>query len=289
MDEFPQEVLDVVVRGKADSDGDGTLDPVHAQPLVEAPDDTLLPVDFGQCRPDSEIPIGAVGCHARGLHPPSNDVQWVARRLADDAGRRAEHQRYHSVWGGVTGEYEVLLLESIVREEGHPGVRNDAQDGRPVAPVERPGSLALPNLDEHLPERPVAGVLVRHGHPRPSQIQRVGQRLRRDARQRSRQEPSHFGIFVSIDVKQLLPLFVRRELDGRVGNDTSHRGRVAPPESHEALLGVRIAQKCQRRSERVGDVFVDLEVDLCPIEGRDRSFGQCTGDCSRNQTGDDYI
>lgn len=88
---------------------------------------------------------------------------------------------------------EILLLESIVREEGHPGVRDYPQDSRPVAPVQRPGSLALPNLDEHLPQRPVAGVLVRHGHPRPRQIQRVGHRLRRDARQRSRQEPAHFG------------------------------------------------------------------------------------------------
>lgn len=52
MDQLPQEVFDVVVRGKADSDGDRTLDPVHAESLVEAPDDTLLPVDFGQCRPD---------------------------------------------------------------------------------------------------------------------------------------------------------------------------------------------------------------------------------------------
>lgn len=116
---------------------------------------------------------------------------------------------------------------------------------------------------------------------------------------------------MSVDLQQLLPLFVRRELDRRVGNDAGHRGRVTPPEGHEALLGVRVAQKCQRRPERVGDVFagmfgtgwvrtrnsvnlsevnlLDLEVDLRPIEGRDRSFGQCTGDCSRNQTGDDYI
>lgn len=35
--------------------------------------------------------------------------------------------------------------------------------------------------------------------------------------------------------------------------------------------------------------LLDLKVDLRPIEGRDRGFGQCTGDCSRNQTGDDYI
>lgn len=289
MDELSQEVLDVVVRGEADSDGDGTLDPVHAESLVETSDDALLPVNFTQCRPDRQIPIGTVCRHAGGLHSPSDNVQWIAGRLSNDAGRRTEQQRYHSVWSGVTGECEILLLESIVREEGHPSVRDDPQDGRPVPPVERPRSLALPNLDEHLAQRPVAGVLVRDGHPRPRQIQRVGQRLRGDARQRSRQEPSHFGIFVLVDLQQLPPLFVRRELDRRVGNDAGHRSRVAPPEGHEALLGVRIAQKCQRRSERVGDVFVDLKVDLGPIEGGDRGFGQCSGDCSRNQTGEDYI
>lgn len=46
MDQLPQEVLDVIIRGEADPDGNGTLDPVHAQSLVETPDDTLLPVNF---------------------------------------------------------------------------------------------------------------------------------------------------------------------------------------------------------------------------------------------------
>lgn len=54
MDELSQEVLDVIVRGKADSDCYRTFDPVHAEPLVEAPDDAFLPV--GRVRkPDSVI------------------------------------------------------------------------------------------------------------------------------------------------------------------------------------------------------------------------------------------
>lgn len=60
---------------------------------------------------------------------------------------------------------------------------------------------------------------------------------------------------MQVDLQQLLPLLVRRKLDRRVGNDPSHRCRVAPPEGKEALLGVRVAHKFQRRSERVGDVF----------------------------------
>lgn len=82
---------------------------------------------------------------------------------------------------------------------------------------------------------------------------------------------------------------MRRELDRRVGNDSSHRCRVAPPEGKEALLGVRVTHECHRRSERVGDIFVNLEVDLGPIQRGNRRFGQGTGDGSGNQTSDDYL
>lgn len=78
---------------------------------------------------------------------------------------------------------------------------------------------------------------------------------------------------MQIDLQQLLPLLVRRELDRRIGNDPSHRGRVTSPQGQEALLRVRIAHKFQRSSKRIGDVFVDLKVDFGPIQRGDGRFG----------------
>lgn len=191
----------------------------------------------------------------------------------------------------------VLLLESIVREEGRSGVRNDAQDGGPVAPVQRPRALTLPDLDKHLAQCPVAGVLVRHRHPGAGQIQRIGQRLGRNSRQGTGHEAAHFGtemkkqqkqgvkfrnnparnphsLVVQVHLQQLLPLLVRRKLDRRVRNDPGHRGRVAAPQRQEALVGVRFVQEEQRRPERVRNIFAAKNKSKKSFEVRNSALKQ---------------
>lgn len=47
--QFDKPSLDQIVRGEANANGNGTLDPVHTQALVEAVFDALLPVQSKRC------------------------------------------------------------------------------------------------------------------------------------------------------------------------------------------------------------------------------------------------
>ena len=57
----PQLALDVLESGEADSDGDRTLDPVHAESLVQALDDAFRPNDVQQRREDRRVDVRCLG------------------------------------------------------------------------------------------------------------------------------------------------------------------------------------------------------------------------------------
>lgn len=50
--ELSKLALDELEHGEADPDRDGTLDPVHAQSLVESNPDAFVPPDRPERRPD---------------------------------------------------------------------------------------------------------------------------------------------------------------------------------------------------------------------------------------------
>ena len=85
-----QHVVSEVECAEAHADGDGALDPVHAQPLVEAAGHALRGDDVAQGAHQGAV-AGATGDPGR-LHAPAHHVQRVGRRLADHARARPKHQ-----------------------------------------------------------------------------------------------------------------------------------------------------------------------------------------------------
>lgn len=71
---FTEENLHEVKGGEADAYGNGALDPVHAQPFVQASDESFFPNDVPHGVEDR--PVG-VAQRPGGLHPSTDHVQRV--------------------------------------------------------------------------------------------------------------------------------------------------------------------------------------------------------------------
>jgi hypothetical protein len=76
---------DVVVDGEADADGNGALDPVHAEAFIETTDDAFVSSNIAQSPPNAL----AFGDPSR-LHSSSDNVQWIGRGLTDETGECAK-------------------------------------------------------------------------------------------------------------------------------------------------------------------------------------------------------
>ena len=96
-------------------------------------------------------------------------------------------------------------------------------------------------------------------------------------------------LFVLLDVKGLLVLLVRHELDPGVGNDPRHGGRVAAPQAEQAGVGVGHAEKLEGAEDAVAPVRVRLEVDLGAVERRDRRLGERAGQGSGGHVCEDHL
>ena len=85
-----QHFVSEVECAEAHAHGDGALDPVHAQPLVEAAGHALRGDDVPHGAQKGAV-AGAPGDPGR-LHAPTHHVQRIGCRLADHAGARPERQ-----------------------------------------------------------------------------------------------------------------------------------------------------------------------------------------------------
>lgn len=159
--QLPQHNLGEVKGGEADPDGDGPLDPVHAQTFVESAYKPLLSHDLPHGAQDGAV---GVACDSRGLHAASYHVQRVRRRLADQTRTGPESQTFIRVrLGAPTLLYEraedgnrsklrsatdtvptpeavptcVDFLQRLVGEEAETSVRHDTQDGGGEASIQR--------------------------------------------------------------------------------------------------------------------------------------------------------
>jgi len=107
-----QHVVHGVERAEAHAHGDGALDPVHAQALVEATHDALRGHDVPHGAQD-RAPAATGGAEDTGrLHAPAHHVQRVGGRLPHHARARPERQPLVGVRLGPLG-----LFWRAVRDE----------------------------------------------------------------------------------------------------------------------------------------------------------------------------
>lgn len=91
---FTEENLHEIKGGETDAYGDGTLDPVHAEPFVQASDESLFPNDVPHGEEDRPVRVAQCPC---GLHPSTDHVQRVRGRLPDQACASPKHKPFHGV------------------------------------------------------------------------------------------------------------------------------------------------------------------------------------------------
>lgn len=98
--------------------------------------------------------------------------------------------------------------------------------------------------------------------------------------------------------QNVFPLFVRRELDGRIGDDPGHCGRVAPPQAEQTFVPVALHEEpdccpCTethfsrlfKRKQRCYSTILHiksfktwyLKDDLGPVQRSNHSLGQAAG------------
>lgn len=127
--QVPQQDLHEVEGGEADAHGDGALEPVHAQALVEATHGALLPHDGTQRVHDGGV---RVTHDPSRLHAPPHHVQRVRGRLPDEAGTGP---KYHALEG--VG----LRAAAVLCGQGTEGPRKHVAGGRHA-----PGAESAPHL-----------------------------------------------------------------------------------------------------------------------------------------------
>ncbi len=113
--QLPQENLSKVKSGEADSNCNGSFDPVHAETFVESTNHAFLRHDLPHGAQDGAVCVTRDSC---SLHAASHHVQRVRSRLADETRTGSKCQTFIRVglWAPTalyTGEEGVKTCQSV--------------------------------------------------------------------------------------------------------------------------------------------------------------------------------